>query len=114
MKKIVLSDPPCEAHPAPVDGRACGGCAWSPESVGSASDGRRHLVVVRTSEVYGCVRQGAAIVVDLVEERPFMQLGGELLPLSPRYGGVIAGSRLEADITNALARKEALTAVAAA
>lgn len=103
MHQDELKVPPCEAHPAPVDGRACGGCAWSSESAGSAEDGRRHLVVVRTPEAYGCLRRDAAIVVDRVERLPFMRIQGKLLPLSECYGAVIQGTRLETDIQAVLA-----------
>ncbi len=94
--------PPCEACPAPVDAKMCGGCAWDSASAVPA-DGRRRLSVVRTPEAYGCLRRGASIVADHDAGRPFMRIGDRLLPLSEQFGAVIAGTVLEADIKIALA-----------
>ncbi len=102
MKANQHLSPPCEAHPAPVDGKLCGGCAWDGVPAGSATDAKRRLVVVRSPEAYGCLRRGAAITVDQEEGKPYMRIGDTLLPLSERYGSVIAGTRLEADIRSAL------------
>lgn len=94
--------PPCEACPAPVDGKMCGGCAWDSASAVPA-DGRHRLSVVRTPEAYGCLRKGASIVVDHDARQPFMRIGDHLLPLSAQFGTVLAGTVLEADIKTALA-----------
>lgn len=89
---------PCEACPP-----CCKSCAWSPTSTGSALDPRRRLAVVRTKEQYGCVRPDTSIVVDEAERQPFMRVGDELHPLSPAFGGVIKGTRLERDLETSLA-----------
>ena len=90
---------PCEACPP-----CCHSCAWDPDSVGSADDPKRRLAVVRSAADYGCVkRDDASIVVDRAEGKPFMRVGDALLPLSKRFGAVIEGTRLEADIGQALA-----------
>lgn len=94
--------PPCEACPAPVDAKMCGGCAWDSANAVPA-DGRHRLSVVRTSEAYGCLRRGASIVADHDMGQPFMRIGDRLLPLSERFGSVIAGTVLEHDIKTALA-----------
>lgn len=96
------SSPPCEACPAPVDAKMCGGCAWDSASAVPA-DGRRRLSVVRTPEAYGCLRKGASIVVDNDARQPFMRIGDRLLPLSEQFGAVIAGTVLERDIEKVLA-----------
>ncbi|MCK9360956.1 hypothetical protein M0Q28_01880 [Patescibacteria group bacterium] len=90
--------PPCEACPP-----CCKSCAWDPASAGPAQDSKRRLAVVRTESQYGCVRADTSIVVDQAEGKPFMQVGDQLLPLSPRFGGVIAGTKLERDIRASLA-----------
>ena len=88
-----VSRAPCEACPP-----CCHQCAWDRTLPQPASDAKRQLVVVRSSEAYGCIQRNASIVVDQVEGTPFMQIGNDLLPLSRTHGGVISGSRLEADI----------------
>lgn len=88
---------PCEACPP-----CCQQCAWDRTPVHSVSGATRQLTVVRSSDAYGCVREDASIVVDRAEGKPFMQVGDDLLPLSPAFGSVIRGSRLEADIAAAL------------
>lgn len=93
-----VSSPPCEACPP-----HCNQCAWGFTPVGRVTDPKRRLTVVRTSEKYGCFRQGAAIVVDHASQTPLMQVGDDLLPLSADYGHVIADTQLEKDIKAALA-----------
>lgn len=89
---------PCEACPP-----CCKSCAWSPVSAGSALDSRRRLAVVRTEEQYGCVRPQTSIVIDRDDQQPFMRVGDELHPLSPAFGDVIKGTKLERDIEATLA-----------
>ena len=93
VRALVTSSAPCEAHPP-----CCRSCAWDPEPVGSARVPGRRLSVVRTAEAYGCVRRDASIVVDEADGRPYMQVDDGLHPLSLIHGGIIAGSKLEADI----------------
>lgn len=90
---------PCEACPP-----CCRSCAWDRTPAGSALDPKRRLTVVRSPEQYGCVKAGASIVVDEAARRPFMRVGNDLLPLSSRFGGVIKGTGLEADIEGTLTR----------
>jgi hypothetical protein len=89
---------PCEACP-----RSCAACAWDSFPASEADNPKRSLAVVRSAADYGCVKRVASIVVDRAEGKPFMLVGGDLLPLSARHGHVIAGSRLETDIARALA-----------
>jgi len=80
---------PCESCPS-----HCPSCAWDHKK---SAKPKGPLVMIRTSEQYGCVK-GASVVVDSAQRKPFMQIGSDLHPLSVEFGRVIVGTRLERDI----------------